>query len=326
MSQTATPKRIFLVVWDWNKGSHRIPPEGSDEWGTPDTGDVLVRADWVNSPKAIPALSGLIAGYLQEGHHVLAFLHSNSKTHGYDPKSCRQILEQLAQDAQLAEVKHLGRLKINLFSGGEIPIYYNPARKLYGFLGIGGNFPRKFQDSDTAEETQVEFIHSAQDKLLHPEPFRHVWSHYWVSTRAKVYSLMENLRLWTDDFDPADHKRFTQHLREEKGLLWPQLAHFTENKIELKKLSKQPEQRVSEASDFSQCEQHVKLAYGSELGDLYRKARSIVEQVAFLKSHKDAEAFIAARDEMYNALDALQHQLAEHGEALSYDTIALFPR
>ncbi len=346
MSQPATLKRIFLIVWDWNTGSHPIPPEGSDEWGAPSIADLLVRADRVNSPEAIRTLCGLIAPYLQDNHnHVLAFLHSNPNTHGYDLDSCRQILEQLTKDGQLAEAKHLGRLKINLFSGGAIPIYHDPARKVHGFLGSRGNFPSTFQSPVTADDTKVEFIHSTEGKLLRPEPFHYVWTQYWVSTRRKVYSLLENLRLWTDAFDPADHKRFTQHLREEKGLLWPQLAYFTENKIELKKyltyrghkfesnkveLQEMLAVQHPEATNFEQCEQHVELAYDTDtdtsLGDLYRKARSIVDQVAFLKSHKDAEAFIAARDEMYNALDALQHQLAEQGEALSYDTIALFPR
>ena len=330
MSQTIPLKRIFLIVWDWNTGTHPIPPEGFDEWGAPGIADLLVRADRVNGSAAIRDLSSLIASYLQDSNnHVLAFLHSNPNTHGYDLDSCRQILEQLTKGGQLAEAKHLGRLKINLFGGGAIPIYRDPARNLRGFLGSRGNFPSKFQDPVTGEETVVEIIHSAEDKQLRPDPFRYVWAHYWVSTRAKVYSLMENLRLWTDTFDPANHKRFTQHLREEKGLLWPQLAQFTKNPIELKKLSewkKESKIPTHEWADFDHCEQHVELAYGTELGDLYRKARSIVEQVAFLKSHKDAETFITARDEMYNALDMLQDKLFEQGETLSYDTIALFPR
>ncbi len=324
MSETVEPKRIILIVWDWNKASSAYPiaEEDFDKWYTSDLAGLLIRVDKKNTDAAVRFLAELIGGYLKGGHEVLAFLHTNSERHGYGKESRQAILDQLGKP------EYANPLKVNLFGGGHTPIYHDAQNR--GFLGSDGNFASRSHDAATGAKSERRVVYDADNRILHPEPFHYVWTQYWVSTRRKVYSLLENLRLWTDAFDPADHKRFTQHLREEKGLLWPQLAGFTDNPIELKKLRQLPHQPPRELTDFSHCEQHVEQAYGTEtdtsLGDLYRKTRKIVEQVAFVKSHKDAEAFIAARDNMYNALDALQDKLAEQGEALSYDTIALFPR
>lgn len=318
MSATATLRRVFVVVWDWNQGLYPLPPVGFDEWGGEGITDLLVRVDQVNSPEALRFLSERIAAYLPEAH-VLLFLHTNQSGHRYDTNSPRAILEDLGKRAEFDKV--LSRMKINLFGGGGTPVYYQvEEERCRGFLGSKGNFPSVFQDPNTGKKTEVNVIVSLEERLLSPDLFRHVWSHYWVNTRQKVYSLMENFRLCTDDFDPAGYKNFTQHLRAEQGLLWPQLAYFTQNKIELRKL---PEIPKHEWADFSTCEQHIELAYGASLAAQYRAARETVNSLAINKPHKSPEEVILSIGTIYQVLDALQDALPE---ALSYDTIAHFPR
>jgi|GEM_PF-2676838 len=319
MSSTVALRRIFIIVWDWNSGLHPIPPKGLDEWGAEGIAHLLVRVDQVNSPDALGFLSDLIAAYLPDAH-VLVFLHANQSSHRYASKSRGEIYDRLGDQVHLRQ--KLSRLKINLFGGGGTPIYYDPdIPHCRGFLGSKGNFPSIFQDPNTGKEQEVRLIVDAEQNQLTSEPFRHVWGHYWVNTRQKVYSLMENFRLWIDDFDPARYKDFTQYLRNEQGLLWPQLVYFTQIKTELKQL---PEVPKHEWADFTGCEQQLELAYdGTTLADQYRAARKTVEHLALIKSHKSSEEAVVAISEIYNALDALQNAIPE---ALSYDTIAHFPR
>lgn len=318
MSTTTSLRRVFIVVWDWNQGLYPIPSVGFDEWGGEGITDCLVRVDQVNSPEALRFLSERIAAYLSESH-VLVFLHTNQSHHRYDANSRRALLEHLSSRTELKQ--ELGRLKINLFGGGNTPIYYQAEdAHCQGFLGNKGNFPNEFQDPTTGKIQKVNVVVSHEQQLLSPDLFRHVWSHYWVNTRQKVYSLMENFRLCTDDFDSTEYKNFTQHLRAEQGLLWPQLAYFTQNKIELRKL---PEIPKHEWADFSTCEQHIELAYGADLAAQYRAARETVNNLAINKSHKSPEEVFDSIGTIYNLLDALQDAIPE---ALSYDTIAHFPR
>lgn len=312
MSQNTAAQRSTLVVWDWDKGIHPIGDAGSDEWRGDGIADLLLRVDKPNSQESLAFLTNLIGQHLQKGRQVLVFLHANARTHGYDAKSRDAIFDQLRGH------EYLRHLRINLFSGGRLPLYHDGPNK--GFLGSDGNFANEVQDSATGKKTEAFVVKDAGFKLLYAEPFGYVWANYWVSTRQKVYSLMENFCLWADAFDTADHARFTQHFRGESALLWPQIVQFTEEKTELGKLSVKS---LPELADFSLCEQHLERVYGLDVAEQYRSARSQVKKALFEKTYRipgDADAAIV---QIINALDALQWAIPE---ALSYDTIAVFPR
>ncbi|MBC7774266.1 MAG: hypothetical protein H7246_02420 [Phycisphaerae bacterium] len=306
MSKNSKLQRIILIVWDWDKGIDPVGAAGSDEWFAHGISDLLVRVDKEYSPESIDYLARLAAQYLQNGQ-LLILLHNSS--HAYRADSRQEIFEKLRGH------DYLHHLKILLFGGGRTPIYNDGVNK--GFLGSDGNFSRELQNAASGEKTETKVIHTPKERLLYPEPFSHVWGHYWVSTRHKVYSLMENFRLWTDAFDFAEYDRFIQYLRQESGMLWPQLVHFTQNKREIEKL---PKSLKSELLDFSFCEKQVELIHGRDRSLKYKNARETVGNLLTkpLKSAKDAED---ARDTIYNELDELQNALPE---ALNYDSLALF--
>jgi hypothetical protein len=312
MSPNTAPRRTILVIWDWDKGVHPIGPARFDEWRGDGIADLLVRVDQPNSEEILNFLTHLIAQHLEGGRQVLAFLHANARTHRYDAKGRDALFEQFRGS------EHLRRLKINLFSGGRLPLYHDGLHK--GFLGGDGNFADEAQDSETGAKTKLFVVKDADEKLLYAEPFGYVWANYWVGTRQKIYSLMENFRLWADAFDRANHTRFTQHFRSAPALLWPQLVLFTENKSELEKLPAKP---LPELTDFSHCEQHLALAYDHALAEQYRAARIRVQKALFEKTYKTPSEADAAIADIVNTLDALQCAIPE---ALSYDTIAVFPR
>jgi hypothetical protein len=306
--------RSMLIVWNWNTGTHRVPDDpGYDIWPAEGSNGQVIRADRANAPDTLEALCLWAAHFAAQGP-LLLLLHDSSRTHGFNLDSCLSILKVLERH------EHAKNIKIELFGGGNKPVYWNPKTKHRGYLGASGNFSVETQDPNTGEKKESNVVLSSDPKCLRPEPFEYIWAHYWVGTRQKLYHLAEGFKIMEANFERNDYKHFTQYFRQEQGLFWQQLVHFAERGIEINKMADTP---LPTLADFSQCEQHLASAYGETLAQQYRNARELVKNLIFVKNHRSPEEADESIRLIVNALDALQDAIPEE---LTYDIPALLPR
>ena len=187
-------KKTMIIVWKWED----IEDSGLD-LNFPvfrRSLDRIIRINQINSTSNSLTLKSTINECINDGHKVLVFLH---RDHHYEKSDVWNIYHSFK------EVSNSGRLRVELFGGGEGILYFSYQQKGllddFGWFMDEPEFSFQYKDADgrvTEEIGKASVVTKNTDTdewAVLPYFFDLVWNHYWFDYKAKLIGLKQDLLL-----------------------------------------------------------------------------------------------------------------------------------